>query len=264
MSTRNVVCGMAALAITGLLAASAQAGVVAYEGFDYTAGTVLHPTANGGTGWASAWVLRDSAGLKVATSGLSYPGLPSSVGLALTPVVGEADQELRKMSSSVTGVSYISFLVQTRSNGASFLRVGPDGGEFASFGVKGTTLFANNSFTHDASDSLGTTGALAAGVTHLIVAKVDLLNGGLLSVYADPTAGAAEPASPAVTYAITAPISYDTIAVAGVWVGTTNVLFDEIRVGTTFADVTSVPEPTSIALLGAAAMGLIARRRRHA
>jgi hypothetical protein len=42
--------------------------------------------------------------------------------------------------------------------------------------------------------------------------------------------------------------------------GTSDFQLDEIRVGSTFADV--VPEPTSIALLGLGSLGLLVRRRR--
>jgi hypothetical protein len=37
---------------------------------------------------------------------------------------------------------------------------------------------------------------------------------------------------------------------------------DEIRVGTEWADVAPVPEPTALALFGLGAVGLLARRRR--
>ena len=39
--------------------------------------------------------------------------------------------------------------------------------------------------------------------------------------------------------------------------------FDEVRIGTTYADVTPVPEPTAVAAMGAGALALLRRRRRQ-
>jgi len=49
---------------------------------------------------------------------------------------------------------------------------------------------------------------------------------------------------------------FDTLNIAG-----TKFFVDELRIGTTFADVTPIPEPVTLTLLGLGGLGLIRRRR---
>ena len=59
--------------------ASASAGLIAYEGFDYTATDNFHGKS-GGTGWAAAstWTASNSTRMKIASQGLSYLNLEVS------------------------------------------------------------------------------------------------------------------------------------------------------------------------------------------
>jgi hypothetical protein len=67
------------------LTPAAHATLIAYEGFDYTAGINLNAAsaANGGTGWANAWgtsTPATTANLTVVASSLSYSTLQTSGG----------------------------------------------------------------------------------------------------------------------------------------------------------------------------------------
>ena len=67
--TCHLTLGAAALAAV-LLAAPAHAGLIAYDGFNYPAGSGLSTVGSGGgTGWSGAWGNND---WEVATTGLTY------------------------------------------------------------------------------------------------------------------------------------------------------------------------------------------------
>ncbi|NJM93783.1 MAG: PKD domain-containing protein [Cytophagales bacterium] len=56
---------------------SAQAGVIAYEGFDYTTGEKLDAGLSGGNGWAGPWV-HDNTFSSVQSPGFEFTGLESA------------------------------------------------------------------------------------------------------------------------------------------------------------------------------------------
>ena len=77
---------------------STGAGVtipIAYESFDYPAGTALD-TLHGGTGFKTAWKVEEfNAPLLITTTGLTYPGLKTS-GRALQVESTDADETNRR------------------------------------------------------------------------------------------------------------------------------------------------------------------------
>ena len=115
-----------------------------------------------------------------------------------------------------------------------------------------------------------TTSALSAG-THLIVVRYtfDASNPDEFALWLDPgSLGGSAP-----TPDLTELGGTDLAGISSFWLtkGTvgwiaavTDLYFDELRLGTTWAQVTptAVPEPSTVALLGVAAMGLITCYRR--
>jgi hypothetical protein len=138
-------------------------------------------------------------------------------------------------------------------------------------GIRGSTTAAGT--TYFSSD-------LTPGTTYLVVVQftegATAGTGGLSSMWINPssaTFGAASaPAadgSTAGTYSTTAANDHTSSLIIGAGIAAgadpNQTLVDEIRVGTTWADVTSVPEPSTLALAGFGLLGLIswhrARRR---
>jgi hypothetical protein len=138
-------------------------------------------------------------------------------------------------------------------------------------GVRGSTTVAGTTyFSGDLTP--GTTYLVVVGFTEGATAGV----GGTSSLWINPSsatfgalAAPAADGSTTGTYSATASNDHtDSLIIgAGIAAGTdpSQTLIDEIRVGTTWADVTTVPEPSSIALAGVGALGLLSyyRARRH-
>ena len=96
----------------------------------------------------------------------------------------------------------------------------------------------------------------------LLVAKVTFgAANDTISLYVNPALGGGPPASPTISLAVphAATLSQFDVDYGSLSSGST--MFDEIRLGHTFADVTPVPEPSSLLLAGIAGIGLLVRRR---
>ncbi len=260
---------------------AANAALLAYEGFDYAAAANTNGT-NGGTGWASgsSW-----STIAVNTGRIGSGGLASST-LQTTGnhIINNSGRSGRFLDTTTLGAFssyldiddnigldnttiYISFLQQSTvlQNNYSFELHRDnlnDAGRVTEIG----NIFGGGSAGTIELRKSGTSPELGASDLNVnfYVMKIEF-NGGtgadtgkdLISVYRNPSL-AAEPMTATVSQAVFDDLSFDGISF-GQFTSNSDVYHDEVRIGTTYASVTPVPEP-SVALLGA--LGTIALLRR--
>ena len=248
---------------------SAQAQLF-QEGFNYTAGGNL-----GGNGpWTGG-----NNNITVGNANLTYsPGLADLGGNSLNIVSGvSAGSVVANFSGTAvtSGSVYYSFLAQctalpTANNYLTALlptgATGPNGsGDALGFYVGQQTAgstFKAGIRSGGSGATYTTSSALTVGTVNLFVLEYTF--GGNVSLWVNPTTGGSQPTAD-ISFAPTlTPVPSNlqvlgfkaqSAATAGNW------NFDDLRVGTTWADVTPVPEPSAFALGGLGLLGLAIRFR---
>jgi hypothetical protein len=237
------------------------------EGFNYTAGGNL-----GGNGpWSSG-----NNNITIANGNLTYPGLADLGGNSLSVVSGVSAGSVvaNFAGASITsGSVYYSFLAQCSSlpTANQYLTAvlpasssGPGGsadplGFYVGQQTAGST-FKVGIRSGGSGATYTTKGNLTVGAVNLFVVKYTF--GGNVSLWVNPTAGDSESAADVSFLAGVSAANLEEIgfkaqsaATAGNWI------FDDLRVGTAWADVTPVPEPSTFALAGIGFIVLAARFR---
>lgn len=257
--------------LVSLLALSAevdaQASLIFYDGFDYAPGAIA-----GVGGWTN------SGEGTVASPGLAYV---DSTLAQLSSTGNRLDSDLSDNTSFASfrnlGNSYdtngqtiyISFLARMDENVAGprnrFAGVSlmGSGGEHFFMGAGG----GSGTWGIDNKQSIANSSAAVTNLT-LLVYRLDYTTGnptsGTTSLFINPDL-ANMPAVADVTLANAPAFSFDQIRVHAGGFGENSLNefeVDEIRIGTTWADVTPVPEPMAATLFGAGLSGLALRRRR--
>ena len=267
---------------------TARATLFDADPFNYS-GTTL-PGQNGGTGWSGAWFTTGTSGLNGLSNdgiSLSYPNTWESPLTPLTPsgsrvITGGTNANTSRLLSqtiplNVDGtVAYVSALF--RKNAANGGGVSTDnilleftdnlGNRRWGVGIEGTGdkpwLNANGSTTPSAGP------AVTVGDTYFMVAKIVSSASGLdtafLKVYGtgyNSQVTVAEPTTWDATLTETTSAILDRIRVridSGNTVATPGEV-DEIRIGNSWTDVVSVPEPSAMGFFGAALLAAIFRKR---
>ena len=286
---------LVASAMLGVLpatASTASAALIDFEPFDYT-GTDLNGQA-GGTGWNGGWFATGtSPSVQLANGGtsLSYPAsfeppatTPPTSGTRLSTggLVANASSS-RLLAETINlsqdgNVRYVSTLIRKNvANGGgvnndSILLEFVDSAANRRFGlgIEGTGdkpwLNANGSTTPLSGP------AVTPGDTYFLVAKI-------VSSAASPDTAflkvfgtgygsevpIAEPVTWDATISTSTGANLDRIRVR-IDVAHTGALpgeVDEIRIGTDWASVTAVPEPSSLVALGFGGLACLRRRRHH-
>ncbi len=236
-----------------------------YDGFNGSSGTLQGN--GGGTGWGGA-VWYNSGNVNYATPGLTYSSLEVSGNKA---VAGGSDSGVfRYMNQGTLGdgtVTYwLSFLAQSSASGTSYgglslytessderFFIGQRNNQ-SSFGIERNGGPSGNSST--ASSSLS-----------LLVIRLDFTpSGESARLWINPALDSTPTDdSAAVTLTGLSDFTFNTVRIQSG--SSTQFSVDELRFGNTFADVTPVPEPTTVALgiFGSLALvGLVIRQVRAA
>jgi hypothetical protein len=275
----------------GLAAATlaSQAQITVTESFNYAAGAVGNTTATG-TGltgnWGSFWFNNNVSGTSDAafasgslTAPSGYGYTPSNNRLAYDPADSNNNSaafvELataNKIDFGTDGTYYVSFLIRAFNNsntraelnfqtdtGSTLFSIGETGAGTGQLNLNGT-----------ASTRLMDTGSPnAIGTDNLVVLRIGTSAAGNDTLNASFwTSGVDTVSSEPITWDVSSSITSSALA-SGLDIrfedgfANLDVSFDELRIGSSFTDVTAVPEPSVFALLaGFLALGVVMARRR--
>ncbi len=266
-----------------VLNTTARATLIAYDGFDsYTSDAVLNTNA-GGSGWTANWSSLSTVKVVTPSTALTYTGGAVSINggtraaEAATPTVDPTDNVASRNFTTQTGTVYFSFLLRIES--------GSDSTDFFQFSLNNDTSITNSGSIGDLSTtdgannfaariggtsggtSVNSTTTASGATTYFLVGKISKTSGGnynRMELFVNPTT-LTESGVAATQNADsgTAAISYFTLRLAGIET-TDQYRFDELRIGTTWADVVPVPEPSACAAItGVLVLMAAALRRRR-
>jgi hypothetical protein len=256
---------LTAIGVGALIIQTAQASVLFSEAFNYNPG-VLGGNVNLGN--STAWT-GTASGLTIGSGHLTYSGLTDLGGNELSIANGTSGTSINTFANQTSGQVYFSFLFDpTVADGANdyFIALNPgttapggSGDAINAYSYKSGTIEVRGS---PDSASAGTGTALTLNTTYLIVEEIDL-TAETGSLWVDPDSstfgGATAPTATATITGLTATSVDDVGFKAQATTG--DFLVGNLLVGTTWADVTPTPEPSTLALAGLGMFGLALARR---
>jgi hypothetical protein len=243
-----------------LFVQSTNAALLFSEGFNYTADATLVPN----DGWTGG-----NANITVGSGNLTFPGLPDLGGPNLLSVSnGAAGTAYALYANQNSGQVYYSFLLNALALGTgnrylTALNPGantPNGGSDA----LSVYVYSNNTFgLRTANISAVHTVPFSLNTTYFIVVSYDFDNT-QANMWVNPIPGGAQGAADMTLAGDGSVTDIDNVGFKAQSDATGAYLIDTLRVGTTWADVNPVPEPSTFALAAAGIglmFGMIRRRR---
>jgi hypothetical protein len=264
---------LSALAVLALPTAAA-AQTSAYEGFGYPPGSTVN-AQSGGTGfWGGPWNTNQTTLFTIQAGSLTPPA--GSAGLVTTgnaltlgaPPTGfsTATRPIPDLAAVNGGQVWVSFLIR-RTGGPAFdsfggLMIGTNPGSGQTADLPDRIFIGDPGFGDLWSLERAGGGAAAQtnfGViddqTVLLVVHLDIRAPGTadpVRLYVNPALTGTEPVSPSaslLTLDLNGPTAVFPAGAPvnglGVWYGNTTYVIDEIRFGSSYAEVTPVPEPAA-------------------
>jgi len=240
--------------LAGVFSYSANAALIAYDGFT---------TANSsGTGWTGNWSGTYTLGGASLDSG---NGLVTSGGSSTGGAYWDnpGGEPTRVISTATTGDVWVSWLQQSSPSNGDLGQLRFQSGGTMQF-VIGQHFDSNTFKIYNPNvDGAVTDSGVTISGTQFVTVRFNL-DSKAVSLWINPTglgSGLTPTSAAAASITPGGAFSFNTLKFTS-QTGTFNV--DEIRVGTTWADVSPIPEPSSSALVGLAALGLAFTRRRKA
>ena len=269
---------------------TANAALIAYEGFeDNTVGQVLDGNGNGGSGWVNDWNILNARASEVTVQSntMSYAAGAIEIDggarmLRYTASEGSIQAIGGRNFPTQTGTIYMSFLMQASANDNASAR-----DDFYQFGLTNSTYTGTGApdinspvsamdrngtiqLRSGTSTSIDSTIDTGVGNTFFLVLRAEKTDASStyndLTLYINPD-NAIEGLNTNITTTIDSGLDLSgnaAIAIRKAFLETGDTyLLDEIRIGSTFADViTLVPEPATFCLAAVGLGGLRRRRKR--
>ncbi len=250
--------------------ATCRASRIAYEPFDYPVGPIVGD--NGGIGFSGSW--SSQPGFNVTSGTLSSPADQGAGNAA--ELIGFASIS-RNLSTSfgADGTDiWLSYLTDPISVGYfSALDLNLENGWFPTVGILGGPDGVGPASAYwgmdQGSNSAGgspqgysetlTSVPIVLGQTTLLAVHLTSSGGTWeLALYVNP--GSSEPGTPDATMTVADGGSFRSLQF---WGNGGDVIYDELRIGTTYADVVPGPEPSSLSFLALSVVGLVVHRREN-
>jgi hypothetical protein len=230
-----------------------RAGLIAFEGFDYTAGQDL-VGQNGGIGWSQAWGSPGGWPVTIGASSLTDSGAPATGGSTVTALRSQTADPIAfyygdlAVSLGATEPTVYLSLELRPDDGFGFYGglnlVGATGGIYVGRSGDQATYGLEGPNTGDLTLS---SVPVVAGETVFLVVRIGFQPGAdTIDLFVNPGAVLSTP---------DASTSYDLGILSTIYLNNAGgYTTDEIRIGTTYADVFPIPEPTSLSI---ATLGLV-------
>ena len=263
--------------LIGAAAPFSRAALLVSENFSgYTAGTApvtgsylpTQAVQGGSTGLSGTWASGDAYAWVANTGDLAAPAntgvLADAGGQRVVFSGGATPSAYATVTSPITTVNntvYVSFVAQLVAGGGLWLQNG------AATVLRLGTNNGSNWGISDGTTAQNATGTVSGTASFLVYAITFGASGGAndsVSLFVNPDANG----QPGIATATWTGLSLNDSSINRVVVrggsNNTSNQFDNLRIGTTYADVAAVPEPSTYGLLGAGALGAVSfvRRRR--